>query len=172
MNKDNVIDGRNIAKHPFAHEEGVRVGTYSKQASVLAAQTVNPGMVHTPEGDMTFQAGDYIVTDNPPTHAWPVNQQVFETTYAEIGTGYAPKIIDQDVSPISGVTEGLPKGVDERGFPPQGQPPVPGYAAEAAQHAKMAQAAAARQQRIRDGGSAPKSRSTAGRAPSAPRSRR
>ena len=150
MNRDNTIEGIDVAKHPYAHLDGFAVKTYSKQASVLAAQADNPGVIKTPEGEMTFQAGDYIVTDNPPTHAWPVRQQVFESTYAEVGAGHGPKIVDQDVATLSDVVEGLPKGIDQRGFPPQGQPPVPGYAAEAEQHAKMAHAAAARQQSMRD----------------------
>jgi hypothetical protein len=156
MNKDNVIEGRDIFKHPFG-----TVATYSKTATVLAAQADNPGIVKTPEGDMTFQAGDYIVTDNPPSHVWPVRQQVFESTYVEVGTGFEPRIQGQDVGLIGGVTEGAPKGVDQRGFPPQGQPPVPGYAQEVRDHARLAAQAAERAQQTRTPSAAPKAASKA-----------
>ena len=80
MNRDNVIHGQKIDRHPYSDREA-ELGVYVKGASVIAVQAQIAGIVKTPEGDMRFQAGDYIVTDNPPTHAWPVRQQVFEQTY-------------------------------------------------------------------------------------------
>ena len=78
VNRANTIEGQFIDHHPF--NEGV--GVYVKGASVLAAQADQAGVINTPEGRMTFQAGDWILTDNPPTHAWPVRQQVFEATFS------------------------------------------------------------------------------------------
>lgn len=80
MNRDNVIQGQRIDRHPFSDREA-ELGVYLKGSTVIAAQAMQAGVVKTPEGEMRFQAGDYIVTDNPPTHAWPVRQQVFEQTY-------------------------------------------------------------------------------------------
>ena len=34
-----------------------------------------------PEGTMQPQTGDYLVSDDPPTHLWPVRREVFERTY-------------------------------------------------------------------------------------------
>ena len=80
MNRDNVIQGVKIDRHPMSDRVSA-LGVYLKGATVIAAQAQIAGIVKTPEGDMRYQAGDYIVTDNPPTHAWPVRQQVFEQTY-------------------------------------------------------------------------------------------
>lgn len=79
VNRSNVIPGRNIDRHPLEGEQPL--GIYLKGATVIAGQAQISGVVQTPEGEMTFQPGDYIATDNPPTHAWPIRQQVFETTY-------------------------------------------------------------------------------------------
>lgn len=79
VNRGNRIMGRKIDRHPLLGAEPLAV--YVKEASVIAGQALQSGVVVTPEGEMTFQPGDYIVTDNPPTHAWPVRQQVFELTY-------------------------------------------------------------------------------------------
>ena len=54
---------------------------YRKVGAVLAARAEVPGVVRTPEGDMRYAAGDYLVTDLPPTHCWPVRREVFEATY-------------------------------------------------------------------------------------------
>ena len=79
------IDGRNINMHPLIDE--TVINEYVKFATVLAAQVSVDGKVFTPEGEMEFNNGDYIVTDNPPTHAWPVKKGVFENTYSKIVDG-------------------------------------------------------------------------------------
>jgi hypothetical protein len=33
---------------------------------------------------MTFKAGDYLLTDDPPTHVWPVDKAVFERTHEPV----------------------------------------------------------------------------------------
>jgi hypothetical protein len=75
-----VIDGRHLYLSTFPLS-GVSPRRYTKIASVLAAQAVHDGEVDTPEGTMWYKEGDYIVTDDPPTHAWPVKREVFERTY-------------------------------------------------------------------------------------------
>ena len=55
---------------------------YRKVSAVLAARAESSGVIRTPEGAMRYAAGDYLVTDTPPTHVWPVRRDVFETTYA------------------------------------------------------------------------------------------
>lgn len=54
---------------------------YRKTATVLAARMREPFEVDTPEGRMSADADDYLVTDDPPTHAWPVKRAVFERTH-------------------------------------------------------------------------------------------
>lgn len=52
-----------------------------KTATVLAVRIPVPFEVDTPEGRMSADADDYLVTDDPPTHAWPVKREVFERTH-------------------------------------------------------------------------------------------
>ena len=73
-----TLEGRGITAHP----SGGYALPYRKTATVLAVDTVMGGVVRTPEGDMAFEAGDYLVSDDPPTHLWPVKRAVFERTYA------------------------------------------------------------------------------------------
>lgn len=92
VNRENMIMGRHVDRHPLSGQDG-GLGVYVKDASVLAAQAMISGIVETPEGQMTFQPGDWIVTDNPPTHAWPVRDQVFRDTYrlaAKVDPGSMP----------------------------------------------------------------------------------
>lgn len=58
---------------------------YRKTASVRAFVAVEGGVAETPEGVMTFEAGDYLVTDDPPTHVWPVRKAYFESTHEPVG---------------------------------------------------------------------------------------
>lgn len=80
-----TINGREVEVHPLAGS--VPVHEYAKTSTVLAAQTNEDGLVMTPEGAMSYGAGDYIVTDNPVTHAWPVKRAVFEATYERVEHG-------------------------------------------------------------------------------------
>lgn len=57
---------------------------YRKIAAVHALQSIEPGIIETLEGNMEFHSGDYLVTDDPPTHIWPVRQDIFEATYEEL----------------------------------------------------------------------------------------
>lgn len=72
-----IINGQSLADDFWADEPT----EYRKTATVLARQIDYPATVRTPEGDMKAEPGDYLVTDNPPTHAWPVRKEVFESTY-------------------------------------------------------------------------------------------
>jgi hypothetical protein len=54
---------------------------YVKQGYVLAEQATEPGRIQTLEGVMSYEAGEYLVTDAPPTHMWPVKKEIFERTY-------------------------------------------------------------------------------------------
>lgn len=76
------IQGQKITEHPF--KDDPFLDEYKKIATVLAIDVMEDGIVYTPEGEMRFEAGDYIVTDNLPTHAWPVRRDVFEKTYARV----------------------------------------------------------------------------------------
>ena len=77
-----LINGRNIVRHPLNGDPFL--DAYRKIGTVLATDVQEDGYVVTPEGEMRFSAGDFIVTDNPPTHAWPVKREVFEKTYERI----------------------------------------------------------------------------------------
>lgn len=81
-----TVEGRNVTEHPDHH-----AAEFRKVGTVLAAPTVMAGVVETPEGRMAFDEGDYLVTDNPPTHLWPVKRAVFERTYAVLGESGEPK---------------------------------------------------------------------------------
>jgi hypothetical protein len=74
-----VIAGRDLADDFWSAD--VTPVEYRKTATVLAIPIDYPAIVRTPEGDMAMEPGDYLVTDNPPTHAWPVRRAVFEATY-------------------------------------------------------------------------------------------
>lgn len=65
-------------------EAGPR-GSYHKTASVYARQIDTDVKIETPEGVMEAHAGDYILSDDPPTHLWPVRREVFESTYVAVG---------------------------------------------------------------------------------------
>jgi hypothetical protein len=73
-----VIDGREIDE---SWQDVTEYELYRKIGFVRAYQSDCAGIVQTPEGSMGFAAGDYIVTDDPPTHAWPVRREVFERTH-------------------------------------------------------------------------------------------
>lgn len=55
--------------------------TYKKIGIVHAAQALSDGQIETLEGTMHYKTGDYIVSDDPPTHVWPVRRDIFEKTY-------------------------------------------------------------------------------------------
>lgn len=82
MSEYDRLKGRNIHQHPFSH---VAPRRYRKVANVLATEAPADGEVDTPEGVMRFAAGDFILTDDPPTHAWPVAREVFLRTYRSVG---------------------------------------------------------------------------------------
>lgn len=94
VNDQNRVPGRGIDKHPYADQSG-GVEIYSRTATVLAAQAPVGGACETEEGDKRFQAGDWILTNNPPTKAWPVNDQIFRATYHRVAdppTGSLPAV--------------------------------------------------------------------------------
>lgn len=80
MSEYDRLPGRGLSAHPYSH---ATPRTYRKVATVLAIEAPCDGEVDTPEGVMRFHAGDFIVTDNPPIHAWPVARDVFLSTHRE-----------------------------------------------------------------------------------------
>ncbi len=55
---------------------------YRKVAIVHAALALSDGTIETLEGTMEYKAREhYIVSDDPPTHIWPVRRDIFESTY-------------------------------------------------------------------------------------------
>jgi hypothetical protein len=59
------------------------VGRFRKTTPILARQINDEVTVVTPEGSMDAQPGDWIASDDPPTHLWPIRAEVFERTYEE-----------------------------------------------------------------------------------------
>jgi len=74
-----IIAGRDLPAD-FWPEREVKI-VYRTVETVIAKQIDYRAIVRFDEGDMAAEPGDYIVTDNPPTHAWPVQRDVFEATY-------------------------------------------------------------------------------------------
>jgi hypothetical protein len=85
VNTNNRIEGRSLTEHPLA--QTAQPALYSKVGTVLVVEAPISGVILTPEGEMRYQAGDFILTDNPPTHAWPVQAQTFRNTYRAVNYG-------------------------------------------------------------------------------------
>jgi hypothetical protein len=84
-----VLDGP-VAVVPSQAGDHVQYGgtmrRYRKIAIVLAELATEDGFIDTLEGRMEYKAGQhYIVSDDPPTHYWPVRRDIFEATYEELG---------------------------------------------------------------------------------------
>jgi hypothetical protein len=73
-----TVDGQSVVVASLLMREAPR---YRKTALVHAVRLLEEMHIHTPEGVMVGQPGDYIVSDDPPTHLWPVRREVFERTY-------------------------------------------------------------------------------------------
>ena len=84
------IDGKSLTAHPLATREAPapaprRYRHVTRGVTVLAALATDFGSVNVGGGDpwQAFIPGDMIVTDDPPTHAWPVAAEVFAREYVE-----------------------------------------------------------------------------------------
>lgn len=61
---------------------------YRKVAIVHAELAYEDGEIETLEGFMQYKALEhYIVSDDPPTHMWPVRRDIFESTYQIVEGG-------------------------------------------------------------------------------------
>ena len=61
---------------------------YRKVGVVHAALASVDGTIETLEGTLEYKAGEhYIVSDDPPTHIWPVRRDIFEATYNVVEGG-------------------------------------------------------------------------------------
>lgn len=60
-------------------------GEFRKTSTVFAVRAEEDGFIDTLEGPMEYKSGEhYIVSDNPPTHVWPVRADIFERTYEPV----------------------------------------------------------------------------------------
>lgn len=76
------LQGQGIDRHPIlGMVDESEWPVYVKTGTVIAVPAPRAGTIVTLEGEMAFHGDDYVVTDNPPTHAWPVRKDVFERTY-------------------------------------------------------------------------------------------
>jgi hypothetical protein len=57
--------------------------TYKKTATTRALQVPEPFIVHTLEGTMVANPGDYLCVGDA-GDCWPVKQSIFEATYEEV----------------------------------------------------------------------------------------
>jgi hypothetical protein len=93
VNTSNRIEGALVDRHPMS--DGGKVELWSKSATVLAVEAPIGGVIMTRDGERRFQAGDFIVTDNPPTHAWRIGALEFKATHHkvnELPTGAIPNV--------------------------------------------------------------------------------
>ena len=74
------LNGRDPELARAIMANGVAV-QYHKIAPVWAFTLSETLDIDTPEGTMHADIGDYLVSDDPPTHLWPVKREVFERTY-------------------------------------------------------------------------------------------
>lgn len=124
VNTSNVIDGRKVKRHPFADREPV--GRYRKVGAVLAAPAPIAGSIITPEGEMRYQAGDYVVTDDPPTHAWPVREAVFRLTYLPSSAGEVAEKLPTEARRARSAVKPQPKAPKVRSRPATPRTSFPG----------------------------------------------
>ena len=78
------IQGYGLTEHPLAqHGHGIEViKAHLGGDQYLASIAPDFGTVESEdESEQEFAPGDYIVTDDPPTHAWAVEHNSFEATF-------------------------------------------------------------------------------------------
>lgn len=76
----NRVDGRSPSLAAAIMGNGV-ARQYRKTALVWAMPLSEEATIDTPEGQMVCRIGDYLASDDPPTHLWPVRRDIFEATY-------------------------------------------------------------------------------------------
>jgi hypothetical protein len=67
--------------------------------------------ISTPLGNLTIKAGDYLVREVDSKKYWPVNQDVFESTYKISRPGYCVKTSLTYLAPLVELTGGDPDRV-------------------------------------------------------------
>ena len=76
------VNGRSEAQARLVMlDNSVGLFRFRKTALVYALELHEDVTIDTPEGTMEAHAGDFLVSDDPPTHMWPVQRAVFERTY-------------------------------------------------------------------------------------------
>ena len=80
---DNAGDKYTVARESFAKTyEFVSPGVYTKSAPVWAELTDKPGKIKTSEGETTYAAGDYLVSNNPDgTDTYAISAEKFRELY-------------------------------------------------------------------------------------------
>jgi hypothetical protein len=81
MSRVKAIEGRVEALARLVMLGTHKTPLYRKVAPVRAIELHEDVTVDTPEGTMEAHAGDFLVSDDPPTHLWPVKREVFLRTY-------------------------------------------------------------------------------------------
>jgi len=80
---DNGGDAYTIDRETFARTyQQVRPGVYVKHANVWARVAHEPGRISTKEGTTDYEAGDYLVFNDPHGRdGWAISARKFETLY-------------------------------------------------------------------------------------------
>ena len=112
VNTNNRLEGRSLSEHPLA--QTAQPALYSKVGTVLVVEAPISGVIVTPEGEMRYQAGDFILTDNPPTHAWPVQAQTFRNTYRAVNYGAVDEAGPVSKAVSEPVTETIARNVTRK----------------------------------------------------------
>jgi hypothetical protein len=81
------ICGTDLTEHPLDAHGEVEVQRYTDGAGIVRLACAAPDFGSIDCGSdpvQYFQPGDYIVTDDPPTHAWAVPGAIFETSFKQL----------------------------------------------------------------------------------------
>ena len=99
VNTANQIDARQISQHPLAGGEMDVFPVMAGEATFLACLAIVGGVIIQKKGTERFNAGDYIVSDDPPTNAWKVNREAFLATYRSPGEERPPHTVPGSAAP-------------------------------------------------------------------------
>jgi hypothetical protein len=99
VNTANQIDAELISQHPLAGGEMDVLHVMVGEKAFLAVMAIVGGVIRSRKGTERFNAGDYIVSDDPPTNAWKVNPEAFRSTYRKVDEERPPHTVPSPAAP-------------------------------------------------------------------------
>ena len=99
VNTANQIDARDIGQHPLAGGEMDVIHVFVGEKEFLAVMAIVGGVIVSRKGTERFNAGDYIVSDDPPSNAWKVNPEAFRATYTPADQMRPPHTVPGPAAP-------------------------------------------------------------------------